>query len=387
MKALFVYSTKYMKHGELYYETSQTATVWQERYLNIFDELNIVGRVKECDNPERYTISSTDNVNFHLTKLGLNAIEYFTKRKEIEAYIEKEVLAVDFVIARQSFFAAIAVKYAKKYNKPYVVEVVGSSWDANWNYSLKGKLVAPYFEIQAKNMIKNANYVVYVTQQFLQKEYPTNGKSIGISNVKITGIREEALAQRLEKIESTDMKTMTLCTTAAVDVKYKGQAYVLEAMYKLKKKGYDLRYIIIGGGNQDRLRNLCERYELTDNVIFTGSIKHDEVYDHLSKADIYIQPSLQEGLPRAMIEAMSCAMPAIGFKTAGIPELIDKKYVCRRKSVSDICKCIESMTRDEMYAQAKKNFESAKEYEFDKINHKRKIFISEAAGIDVASKG
>lgn len=379
MKALFVYSTKYQKCGSDYYATSQTADVWKERYLNIFDELVIAGRYYESSDIEGKTISSTDRVTFHCTQLGMNATEYFTKRIQIEKYIEKEVKQVDFVIARQSFFSAIAVKYAKKYGKPYVCEVVGSTWDANWNYSLKGKIVAPYFEIQAKHMIKNADYAIYVTQEFLQKEYPCKGKTMGISNVKIETVPETVLEQRLDRIRHADLKRPVLCTVAAVDVKYKGQAYVIEAMAELKKKGISPIYYIVGAGNQERLKEIARRYGVEEDVLFFGSVKHAEVANILDSADIYIQPSLQEGLPRAMIEAMSRGLPAIGYRTAGIPELIESEYVCRRKSVQEICECIQRLQeREELLLQSRRNFEKAKEYQFEILNRNRENFIRQA---------
>lgn len=378
MKALFVYSTKFERYQGKYYSVSETADVWNQRYLNNFDSLTVLGRVVDVDNVNGKVLSSTDNVEFHCTPLGVNAKDYFTKRKEIERFIANEVKNTDFVIARQSYFSAIAVKYAKKYGKPYVCEVVGSSWDSNWNYSLKGKVVAPYFELQARHMIKSAKYVVYVTQKFLQKEYPTSGQSIGISNVSINRAPKEVLEQRAERIENCDCKKLTLCTVAAVDVKYKGQAYVIESMKHLRECGYDLTYYVIGGGDQTRLRNIAAEFGLSDKVIFTGPVKHNEVFNFLDKSDVYIQPSLQEGLPRAMIEAMSRGLPAIGFKTAGIPELIDAEFVCRRKSVEDICRCLRMLDKNVIKEQSKRNQMISRDYEFDVLNARRSAFYKDA---------
>ena len=56
----------------------------------------------------------------------------------------------------------------------------------------------------------------------------------------------------------------------------------------------------------------------------------------LTDSDIYIQPSLQEGLPRAVVEAMSTALPCIGFNTGGIPELLEPEYIVKLKNVDGI---------------------------------------------------
>ena len=171
---------------------------------------------------------------------------------------------------------------------------------------------------------------------------------------------------------------MVFCTIAAVDVRYKGQAYMFEAMKKLKGNGIQIKYILIGGGDQTYLQKKAEEYGVSDAVTFTGPIEHKWIFEHLDHVDVYIQPSLQEGLPRAMIEALSRGLPAMGFRTAGIPELISNEFVCRRKSVNDICRCILRLNNQKMKEAAAANFEMAKSFEFSTLNKKREMFIKEA---------
>lgn len=243
---------------------------------------------------------------------------------------------------------------------------------------MKGKIVAPYFELLARRMIKEAPYVVYVTNEYLQRLYPTKGKTIGISNVEILESDQEVLKKRIEKINRKE-GPLVLCTVAAIDVPYKGQEYVIRAMNQLRIEGIETKYFVIGGGDKSRLSKIAEKYDLKESVIFTGPIMRENVFEYLDLSDVYIQPSLQEGLPRAMIEAMSRALPAIGFNTAGIPELIDKKYVCKRKSVGQITQCIELLLKsNNLENEAKKNFIKSKEYLFSTLNENRKNFFTEA---------
>lgn len=381
MKALFAFSGKFEKYNNEYYANGLPASTWQERYLNIFDHITVVARAQEVENIKGKSKSSCENVEFHCTSIGLNPIEFFTKRKQLEQLIEEEVKKADFVIARLALFGAIAVKYAKKYNKPYVCEVVGSAWDDNWNYSMKGKFVAPYFHMLVKKTIKNSKFTIYVTQKYLQKVYPTKGRSIGISNVDIKGIDNQILEKRLERIEQTDCQNLIFCTVAAVNVKYKGQEYMMKAMQRLKNNGINITYVIIGGGDQTYLKEKAKEYGVFDSVTFTGAVEHQKIFKYLDDVDVYIQPSLQEGLPRAMVEALSRGLPAIGFRTAGIPELIAEEFVCRRKSIDDICKCILSLNKNTMKKLAIENFEMAKTFEFSQLNRKRENFIRQALEI------
>lgn len=127
MKALFVYSNKYERCNGIYYSMTQNADVWQKRYLPLFDELVVFGRVIDIDNVVGKKIASTDCVSFSCTKYNINSSDFFTHRDEIDKHIETLVKETDFLIARQSYYAFVAVKYAKRYNIPYVVEVVGSN--------------------------------------------------------------------------------------------------------------------------------------------------------------------------------------------------------------------------------------------------------------------
>lgn len=65
--------------------------------------------------------------------------------------MEEEIKNADALIVKlHSKIAECAIKYARKYKIPYLVEVVGCPWDAYWNHSLKGKIVAPMMTLSTK---------------------------------------------------------------------------------------------------------------------------------------------------------------------------------------------------------------------------------------------
>lgn len=122
-------------------------------------------------------------------------------------------------------------------NKPFLIEVVGCTWDAYWNYNNLGKLIALPSFIYMRKIVKNSKYVIYVTNKFLQKRYPTNGINTNCSNVYLKEIDECVLRKRLDKINNLRVQDkIILGTAAAVDVKNKGQQYVIKALGKLKNK-------------------------------------------------------------------------------------------------------------------------------------------------------
>jgi glycosyltransferase involved in cell wall biosynthesis len=114
-------------------------------------------------------------------------------------------------------------------------------------------------------------------------------------------------------------------------------------------------------------------------VEFLGTMKHDDVFEWLDTIDIYAQPSRQEGLPRALIEAMSRGVPTFGTQTGGIPELLEPKFIFSntRRNIREICNILQSLDQDTMKVQAQRNFEESKKYETDAIEDRRNRFFLE----------
>jgi len=118
---------------------------------------------------------------------------------------------------------------------------------------------------------------------------------------------------------------------------------------------------------------------------------HGEVLRWLERVDVYIQPSKQEGLPRALIEAMSRGCLAFGSRTAGIPELLPEKYLFSKGSRKEIARLLKSVSIEEMTDAAKINIDAANQYNRDVLNARRKEFFEQAMyetiGSDAHEKG
>lgn len=323
----------------------------------------------------------TDSTMFEFTD-GFDNVHII--RNIIDLYVAKNrktlrllVHEADLVVGRlESFPAMLAYNYAKREGKPYYAELMSDPWDGLWNHGFLGKIVAPYAYYKTKQIMWNADYALYVTSNFLQQRYPCKNESIAASNVFINSIKDEVLNRKIEHLQKRDPKKIVLMTTGAVYVKYKGQQYVIEAISKLNKLGFHVRYIIAGEGSQEYLKSVAHKYNVLEQIEFTGKIGLDEVFTNLDSVDIYVQPSLQEGLPRAVIEALSRACPVIGAHTAGIPELISPECVFERKSADAILKTIISINNSEKLIDlAKINFEKSKEFLNDVLNSRREKYF------------
>jgi len=369
--------------NENYYGIAHNDEMFK-RYYAIADKIAAVIRLNKIKEEESIENLSKINISpFKVSEIpnisSLKGILF--ENRDAKNIIKNAVLESDYIVARlPSMSGFIAIDYAKKYNKPYLTEIVACPWDAHWNHSLKGKLVAPIMYLKTKKRVRESKYSVYVTNEFLQRRYPTNGRSVNCSNVALTEFNDDILVKRLDKISNMEKeRKIVIGTTAAVNVRYKGQQYAIKALGELKKRGYkNFEYQLVGAGDQSYLKSMAKRYDVVDQVKFLGPMLHNEVFDWLETIDIYVQPSRQEGLPRALIEAMSRGLPAFGANTAGIPELLESDFIFSntRGNIKEMCSILLGFTKEKMFLQAKRNFEESKRYDKDIIErHRKKFFI------------
>jgi glycosyltransferase involved in cell wall biosynthesis len=104
----------------------------------------------------------------------------------------------------------------------------------------------------------------------------------------------------------------------------KGQMILLNSFRELHRRGIRVRLSIVGGGDgADALRDFIHRNELEEAVTLHGALSHPATRELLGTADLFVLPSFAEGVPVALMEAMSMEIACISTYVAGIPELIE----------------------------------------------------------------
>lgn len=391
MDLVFVYEDKIAQDADgNYYTGSAFSQAVFDRYLQHFDRITLLMRKAKVSPDDTETLSrmnklDTSRIDVVVLPDPTESIKsYFSisQRRQFRKIIIDNITPDRAVIIRApSNSGYIAARYCRKIGKPFLVEAVGCPWDSLWNHSLRGKVLAPFEWLKFRRTIKHADYAVYVTSEFLQRRYPTLGKSAAISDVELQPMDDMVLEKRLEKISVHDGK-LKIGTGAAVNVAFKGQRFVIEALAKLKADGNtNFEYHMAGSGDNTALKNLAEELGVANHVVFEGILPHDRMFAWLDDMDIYIQPSLQEGLPRAVVEAMSRGLPALGARTGGIPELLGEKYIFARKGVDDIAMLLPAIAKEEMLSMAKNNFEHAKDFQKELLEKKRYDFYAAYAAL------
>ncbi len=137
--------------------------------------------------------------------------------------------------------------------------------------------------------------------------------------------QEEALKILIEKnkkLEGALRKAQNVIGTIGELHHIKGIRYLIEAAEKIILSGNRIVVIIIGEGEErNNLERLIKQKDLSDEIFLLGHIENAKMY--LRAFDLFVLPSLSEGLGYVVLEAGIVEIPVIASSVGGIPEIIE----------------------------------------------------------------
>lgn len=394
MRAAFFHDTPlFVDEKNHYYSVVFPYKLWRDRYLKNFDEMSVSTRARNIEKADPEAIKGYSRADGeYVTMLPITAYDKvpdaFFHRKKMKAQIDEALQAADLAIIRlPSIIGLAACKRAVKLKKPWAVEVVTCAKDAYRGQGLKGKLIAGHLYRKNKKYIAKADRALYVTRDFLQKRYPTKAPKTAVSNAMIEEPELEVLRSRLKKIDKGS-KPIKFGLVGSLNVNFKGHDTAIRALAEVKHRIPPFELHFLGYGDQERWRKFGAKVGIGDRIKFCGTLPMGEpVLKWMDELDILLVPSLQEGLPRALIEGMSRGCPALGARTGGIPELIDEEFLHKKKDYiklsEDICRLLND--KKLMQSAAVSNFATSREYYTKVLDQKRFAFWKEFAD-DVAAR-
>jgi len=154
---------------------------------------------------------------------------------------------------------------------------------------------------------------------------------LGCDDVKIQiipwGVRIKIINEQLR--QTTSDKSIKFITIGRM-VEKKGQNYLLEAFKKVLDSGINGKLTIVGQGQlKKKLVKTIDKFGIYDKVNIIDKLSNQKVIQALMSHNIYVQPSVvakngdQEGIPTAIMEAMTCSLPIIATEHSGIPEIVE----------------------------------------------------------------
>ena len=382
MKVLFVHDHKFKYvNGKYYSAGGLPSSVWS-RYKSVFNNITVVGRDGGllADTDKGFTLSHAERVSFHLLPNIADFKSLLLGNEEVKQSARYLISQHDAVIARlPSRLGALFVKESIKIGRPYAIEIVGCPWDALWNYGgIKGKIFAPYAALELKVLARKSRFALYVTKSFLQSRYSAHkdAATIFCSNVEIPSVESRVLSERLDKLTNRLAgQPVVFGLIGNYSSKYKGIDVAIKALKEAALPNWQLK--VLGNGDASCYINLAAELDIADKVHFVGSLPSGEpVFEWIDSIDIYLQPSLTEGLPRALIEVMSRATPALASNVGGIPELLDGSELIAAGDYKALAKKIYELAnnRDLQISLSKENFDKGKSYYKGILDARRMAF-------------
>ena len=142
-------------------------------------------------------------------------------------------------------------------------------------------------------------------------------------------------------------KSLVIATVASLTPQ-KGHKYLLEAAREIIPKYPDVWFLLVGdGGLKEQLRDLRDRWKLGPQVIFLGA--RSDIPKILAAADIFVLPSLWEGLPLVLVEAGLTGLPVVACKVDGVVEIIQdghNGFLVLPKDANSLAKAIQALVEE-----------------------------------------
>ena len=148
---------------------------------------------------------------------------------------------------------------------------------------------------------------------------------------------------------------------------------MISAIGKISKENPNAKLLILGEGEEkENLRKFAIRLKLKDRVIFKGEIPNKEVTEYMVASDVFALPSLSEGFPVTILEAMASGLPIVVTKVTGITEIIingENGFLAEPKNTKEIAEKILLLLEDEEMREriSRNNKENVKKYRWESV--------------------
>lgn len=148
----------------------------------------------------------------------------------------------------------------------------------------------------------------------------------------------------------------------------------IRAFCIFRKKYSDAKITIVGSGSDEKRLKKVVSLEGVNNVVFTGRVERTEIARLYDQADIFLNTSIIDNMPVAIVEAFHCGLPVVTTNPGGIPYIVRDRENGRLVPMKDIEAVAEALEEVYTDAQLRKKIvssalTSAKQYTWDQVKH------------------
>lgn len=356
------------------------------RYLRAFGRVTVVARVEAAASAEPSWAEVTlPEVEILPIAPYIGPVSLMRQMPKVLRSFRHATRCIDAMIIRAPGTLAILAAFNLR-RRPFAVEVVGDPVDV-FGAGIGGRfgpILSLVFVRNLKWLCANADGVSYVTRETLQRRYPAQFGAIS-NSVSDVQLPQGVFAPAPRPV--ADRKDPSIFCAASLEVPYKGIDVLLDALSGMSVAP---RLRLAGEGRlRPELEAHVERAGLNGRVTFLGRLSKEEVLNEMRRCDIYVQPSLTEGLPRAVIEAMATAAPVVSTNVGGLPELVRPEDMVPPGDASALAALLENVLIDpeRLRAMSRHSLDVARDYEATILDERRNRFYADwrarAEGVQV----
>lgn len=216
----------------------------------------------------------------------------------------------------------VGVILSRLLKKPLVLTVQGSDINFMWGN--------PLLDLARRFVLERADAIIAVSQELAQR-VRTLCRSDSMRVLVIPNGVDEGV---FHDCHSSDSDFLFRLAWSGRMSEEKGLRYLLDAMPAVLAEYPPTTLTLVGDGPlREILQQQVERLDINASVSFSGRVTHEEVVGYLCEADVFVFPSLNEGLPLSILEAMSVGLPVIASRVGGIPDVIREEGEARNGAI------------------------------------------------------
>ena len=237
------------------------------------------------------------------------------------------------------------IELAKKWNIPLVISALGTierkvAYEGSYtsgqiikamNFADKVLSVSEDLKLHIVNLGINENNVIVVPNGVDTEKFKPAGK------------------ENARKLLNLPLdKNIILFVGALRSIK--GVDYLIEAAKNFVDSNTELYLVGRDDGLKKSLKKMAQDFKITDFIRFIGPVNHEDIPLWISASDILVLPSLSEGRPNVVLEALACEVPVVATDVGGIPELIingETGYLVPAKNPLELSEKVNKLLGDE----------------------------------------
>ena len=238
-----------------------------------------------------------------------------------------------------SFFGIPCGYIAMNLKLPYIVSLRGSDTPFySKKYSLLDKLI---FKKLSKKIWKNSRAVIANSEDL---------KNLALNSApdQKIGIIYNGIDTKEFKPSNETNRKFTVISTSRL-IKRKGIEYLIDAFIKFNDKYNNSKLLLIGDGDlKKELKERVRKADIQNRIDFLGAVNHSEIAGYYQQSDVFVLPSLNEGMSNSLLEAMASGLAIVATDTGGVKNLVNSAngVIIEKQNSGDIFNALEKLYLD-----------------------------------------